>query len=324
MLQLRISAPADRSQAVEEVLRSEPTVGDLAIVRGALIDPAGDLYFADVPRENANTVIDRLRETGVQREGSIQIESVPTWISRRGFEAERQAPGTSPDAVVWSEVVQRAYDDSQLTWTYVSFMLLATLIAGIAIILDSQILVIGAMVLGPEFGPIAALGLALVRKRHMLGRIALRTLLIGFLVAILTTTLVTLGGRWFGWVTVMDVVGPRPGTQFIYTPDRWTIVVAVIAGAAGVLALTSARSGGLVGVFISVTTIPAAGNIAVALAFGVWAEVWGSLLQLVVNITGMALAGWLTLLLQERVWQRVLGRRRRRAALASGSSRPGP
>ena len=38
------------------------------------------------------------------------------------------------------------------------------------------------------------------------------------------------------------------------------LIVALIAGAAGVLALTSARAGGLTGVFISVTTIPAAGN----------------------------------------------------------------
>jgi uncharacterized membrane protein len=78
----------------------------------------------------------------------------------------------------------------------------------------------------------------------------------------------------------------------------------VIAGAAGVLALTSAKSGGLVGVFISVTTIPASGNIAVAAVFGLWSEVWGSTVTLVVNVTGMALAGWLTLALQQAVWRR--------------------
>ena len=59
--------------------------------------------------------------------------------------------------VVWAQVAQRSYDDSELNWTFLSFMSLATLIAGIAIVLDSQILVIGAMVLGPEFGAIAAL-----------------------------------------------------------------------------------------------------------------------------------------------------------------------
>ena len=71
------------------------------------------------------------------------------------------------------------------------------------------------------------------------------------------------------------------------------------------LSLTSAKLGGLSGVFISVTTIPAAGNVALGLAFGAWAEVRGSGLQLVINVVGMALAGWLTLALQRAVWSRV-------------------
>ena len=63
-------------------------------------------------------------------------------------------------------------------------------------------------------------------------------------------------------------------------------MVAVIAAAAGVLSLTSAKAGGLSGVFISVTTVPASGNIALGLAFGAWTEVTGSGLQLVLNLAG--------------------------------------
>ena len=107
------------------------------------------------------------------------------------------------------------------------------------------------------------------------------TLVAGFLLAILATTVITLMGRALGWVTLDDITGPRPGTAFIYTPDRWSVIVAIIAAAAGVLSLTSARVGGLSGVFISVTTIPAAANVALGLAFGVWTDVVGSSLQLV-------------------------------------------
>ena len=85
----------------------------------------------------------------------------------------------------------------------------------------------------------------------------------------------------------------------------------MIAAAAGVLSLTSAKAGGLSGVFISVTTVPAAGNIGVGLAFGDGAEVWGSTAQLVLNLTGMAVAGWLTLLFQQTVWSRMSARRAR-------------
>jgi uncharacterized membrane protein len=63
--------------------------------------------------------------------------------------------------------------------------------------------------------------------------------------------------------------------------------------------------GGLSGVFISVTTVPAAGNIALGIALGDLAEVSGSAVQLVVNLTGMAVAGALVLALQQTVWSRI-------------------
>ena len=190
-------------------------------------------------------------------------------------------------------------------------MSLATMLASIAIIVDSQILVIGAMVLGPEFVAIAALGLALVRRRGTLFSMAARTLLVGFVVAIALTTLLSLVARALGWVTVGDVTGERPGTDFIYSPDKWSFIVALIAAAAGVLSLTSAKVGGLSGVFISVTTVPAAGNVALGLAFGLSEEVLGSALQLALNVTGMVLAGWATLALQNVIWRRMAWHRQR-------------
>ncbi|HUP99206.1 MAG TPA: DUF389 domain-containing protein [Aeromicrobium sp.] len=177
-------------------------------------------------------------------------------------------------------------------------MALATLIAAIAIVLDSQILVIGAMILGPEFIAIAALGIALVLRQWSLFRRATTTLLCGFGFAIAVTTCATLAARGLGWVSVADVTGSRPGTAFIYTPDKWSFLVALIAAAAGVLSLTSSKASGLSGVFVSVTTIPAAANVALGIAFGLPGEIRGSSLQLALNIGGMALAGWLTLAAQ--------------------------
>jgi uncharacterized hydrophobic protein (TIGR00271 family) len=311
MLHLRISAPSDLRDDVVRRLESDPAVSSLAVLRGASLRPVGDLIFADVAREAANDVIDQLRAIGVQREGTVHVEPVDSWLSQSGFEAEVRTPGSSADAVVWVEVVQRAYEESELNWTYLSFMTLATLIAGIAIVLDSQVLVIGAMVLGPEFGAIAALGVALVRRRGLLFRLAARTLVIGFAVAIIATTLASLLGRAVGAISEHDVTGPRPGTSFIYSPDGWSVVIAVIAAAAGVLSLTSAKVSGLSGVFISVTTVPAAGNIGLGLAFGAWHEIRGSALQLLVNISSMAVAGWVTLAIQHVVWSRMSLRRAR-------------
>ncbi len=309
MLNLRIVAPAKLTDAVVQILEEDPRVSSLAVLRAAAIRPTGDLVFADIPREAANDVITRLRAVGLHREGTIEIQPVSTWLSRAGFDAEVAAPGSSADAVVWAEVTQRSYEETELNWTYLTFMTLATIIAAIAIVVDSQILVIGGMVLGPEFGAIAALGVALVRRRFALLGLAVRTLIVGFVVAIAMTTVIALAGRALGWITLDNVTGPRPHTDFIYTPDRWSFIIAVIAATAGVLSLTSRKASGLTGVFISVTTVPAGGNIALGIAFGASEAIWGSTLQLLVNISGMAVAGWAALALQHAVWSRVSVRR---------------
>ncbi|AEE46528.1 DUF389 domain-containing protein [Cellulomonas fimi] len=324
MLQLRVSVPTALAGAVVDVLRDDPAVSALAVGQGTSLRPDGDVVTADVAREAADDVVERLLALDVQQVGTIELVPVETWVSRAGWEAEQLAPGASADSVVWPQVVLRAYDDTELTWTFFSFMTLATMLASIAIIVDSQVVVIGAMVLGPEFGAVAALGVALVRRRWRLLRRAALALLVGFVVAIALAAAAALLLRVAGWVTLDDVSGPRPGTDFIYRPDRWSIVVALIAGAAGVLSLTSSRLGGLTGVFISVTTIPAAGNVALGLAFGLPEEIGGSVLQLVVNITGMAVAGWLTLVVQQTVWRHASVRRARFTARFGRNAGHGP
>lgn len=305
MLRLTITTPSELTEAVTDVLAGSDTVSVLSVARGVALKPEGDLVRANVAREGADHIIDQLRRLGVHEQGCIEIEAVTTWVSWPGYQVDERTPGSSADAMVWPQVAQSSYDDTELNWTFLSFMILATLIAAIAIVVDSQILVIGAMVLGPEFGAVAALGLGLVRRRALLFFAAVRALVVGFAVAICLTTVFGLASRALGWVPAQALLGKDPSTAFIYSPTKWSVIVAVLAGAAGVLSLTSERVGGLSGVFISVTTIPAAGNIALGLAFGQWAEVRGSGLQLLVNLSGMALAGWLTLALKQALWSRV-------------------
>lgn len=311
VLHLRIFCPTHLVTPVLELLRDDPAVSELAHFPGTSVRPPGDLVLASVAREAANDLMTQLHGLGVHDEGSVQFEPVRAWMSKAGLAAQQLSPGSGADTVVWAEVTQQAYEDSEANWTFMSLMSLAVLIAGVAIVMDSQILVIGAMVIGPEFGAIAALGVALVRRRYQLLGRSLRTLAGGFTVGIAVTVAAALVARGLGWVTTADVIADRPGTGFIYTPDRWSFIVAMIAAAAGVLALTSSRVGGLSGVFISVTTIPAAANIALGLTFGLAHEVWGSVMQLVLNVAGMALAGWLTLAVQQVVWQRVSEHRAR-------------
>ncbi|MFD0523156.1 DUF389 domain-containing protein [Paractinoplanes durhamensis] len=100
------------------------------------------------------------------------------------------------------------------------------------------------------------------------------------------------------------LLADRPLTSFIWQPDALSWLVGFLAGIAGMLSLTSAKAGTLVGVLISVTTVPAAANAAVALAYGVTDEAAGSAVQLFVNLAAIVVAGVLTLLVQRVAWRR--------------------
>jgi len=72
-------------------------------------------------------------------------------------------------------------------------------------------------------------------------------------------------------------------------PDKWSVNVAIMGGPCnGVLSLTSAMTGGLSGVSISMTTVPTADNRALGLTLAVAHEGFGSTLQLALSLSGMA------------------------------------
>jgi uncharacterized hydrophobic protein (TIGR00271 family) len=214
------------------------------------------------------------------------------------------APGEPDDGVVWDIVENRVRGESKLTWAYCSFLTLATLIAGTGRLLDQPILIVGAMVVGPEFSPVAAICLALARPRLSLLPRATRTLVVGFLIAIAVAAPLWFVGTALGLVSPQDAASGEL-TKFIISPDIWSFIIALLAGVAGVLSLTTSKSGPLVGVFISVTTVPAVGTIALCIGAGVWSEVNNAALQLGVNILGMLVSGTLALLVQRLVWSRV-------------------
>jgi uncharacterized hydrophobic protein (TIGR00271 family) len=302
VLHLRLIVPPDRCEEVTRYLMEARAATNLARFHGAAVSPAGDLIQCDVAREAASEVLARLREIGLDRDGSIAVEQIDVSLSRAAERAEAQAPGMGGDAVVWEEVEAKTGEESDLSVTYLAFMSVATMIAGFGVLLDQPILIIGAMVVGPEFGPLAGLCVAIVTRRAAEARQSLLALLVGFPVGILVTILLTWVLTACGLVERSMLTAHRPLTDFIYQPDALSFVVAFLAGVAGTLSLTSAKSGALIGVLISVTTVPSAANAAVATAYGVWHEALGSLAQLGLNLSGIVTASLLVLLVQRQVW----------------------
>lgn len=308
MLHLRIIAPPDQSDAVADLLAADAGVTHLAVLSGAARQPAGDLILCDVVRESADGVFQGLQQLGVEVRGGIAADDVELTLSRAADRAAEKAPGSGADALVWDEIAAKTGEQTELSGTFLVLIVVATMIAGTGVLLDQPILIVGAMVVGPEFGPLAALCVALLRRRmNVIGR-SVQALVVGFLVAMVTTVLSTWALTATGLVNRAMLLAERPLTDFIWRPDALSWVVGLLAGVAGMLSLTSKKSGSLVGVLISVTTVPAAANVAVAAAYGVWREAAGSALQLLINLCAIVLAGLLTLAVQQLWWWNVARR----------------
>ncbi|MGK5630693.1 DUF389 domain-containing protein [Streptomyces sp. URMC 123] len=304
MLHFRLMVPADRTEQVVTLLEGTVGTTHLAVLPGAARDPAGDLVLCDVAREAADGLLDELRRLGIDDSGAIAVENIDLSLSKRALEAKVAAPGEGADAVLWEQLEGATQEESTLSVTFLAFLALATMIAACGVVLDNAILIVGAMAVGPEFGPLAGLCTALVRRAPLLAWRSLGTLIVGFAVAMAATTLFGLFMDAVGLFEESALRAERPNTNFVYRPDWFSFVVAFLAGIAGTLSLTSAKSGALVGVAISVTTVPAAANAAVALGYGQYRQAWGSTEQLLLNLLGIVLAGTLTLLVQKALWAR--------------------
>lgn len=317
MLHLRIVSPHGNTGEVVEVLERTDSICNIVVVEGVARRPDGDLVLCDVPREDASVVLADLRNLGIHHEGSIAVEAIETELSDEMARAVEAARGFAADAVVWEEVTQRTSESSELSVSFALFMMLAALIASVGIFLDSAILIVGAMVVGPEFGPIAGICVAVLqRRRHLAGRSAL-ALGAGFPLAIGAVVVAALFFRHTGLVSEDFATDEHEFAELISKPDFFAFFVAFCAGIVGMLSLTTAKSAALVGVFISITTIPAAANAGISAAYGDWATFWGSLGQLVVNLSAILIAGTLTLVVERVMYAR--RRRRHVEALARSS-----
>jgi uncharacterized hydrophobic protein (TIGR00271 family) len=302
VIHLRIVAPEEVAHRALEVLDASPAVLNIVHLHGVARKPDGDVILCDVAREEASVIIGDLKELDIPRVGSIAVEEVDTAISDAAVEAEKAAPGLPSDAVVWEEVEQRTSENTELSVGFVLFMVLAMQIGAVGILLDQPILIVGAMVVGPEFGPLAGLSVAIVQRRPEFARRSLMALGVGFPIGIVMALAVTLFYKWTGLAPDDFSTATHNLTGFISNPDFFSFTVAFAAGIVGMLSLTNAKSGALIGVLISVTTIPAASNIGVAAAYDDWGQAGGAAAQLGINLTTIVLAGVLTLYVQRRYY----------------------
>jgi uncharacterized hydrophobic protein (TIGR00271 family) len=281
------------------LLLAEPGATHVTVLPGVAVQPVGDVVEADVTRESVDGVLSSLRGLGIDRAGGVTLGTIDTTLSDAADAAEQAAPGDPMDAVIWEEVVARTGEESRLSISFQVFLTIACLLAAIGAITDSSVTVVGAIVLGPEFGPLAAVAVGAVLRHGDLVKRGVVALGVGFPLAMAVTAAASVLFDALGLLSTA-ALDNLDQVDFIYKVGPFSFIVALLAGAAGMLALTSAKSASLVGVFISVTTVPAAAFAAVALVEGHYAQALGSAAQLAINVIGIVVAAVAVLVVSRR------------------------
>jgi uncharacterized hydrophobic protein (TIGR00271 family) len=164
------------------------------------------------------------------------------------------------------------------------------------------------MVVCPDYGAIANIALGINKGNRQRVRRGVAALATGFSAAIVATFIFSLVIRALGKVPRPYTLGLRPVANLINSPNLFSVVVAVLAGLVGVISLTESRANTLIGVFISVTTIPAAADVGVSSALHTRGEALGSLAQLLLNVSVLVVVGSVALRLQRQIWRRITAR----------------
>jgi hypothetical protein len=151
---------------VLQELADDPGVTHITVDRGAATEPPGDLVACEVVRASVNPLIRRLRSAGVSERGGITMTELAAVVSTAADRAQAEILTPEIDTIVWEEVSARTSDDSTFSVSFGVLMVLAGIIAAVAVLTNNPVLIVGAMIVSPDYGPMAALSVALVNRAY--------------------------------------------------------------------------------------------------------------------------------------------------------------
>jgi uncharacterized hydrophobic protein (TIGR00271 family) len=303
VLHVRVASPPDVTGRLVGTLAADAGVLNLVVLTGTGW-PDGDTVQFDLRTASANAVLQQLRDLRLDGPGAVVVARVDAPLSDPDGPAGWRGLFHAEVAPVWEMVEAGISSDARYPPSFFALLVIAGLIACVGILTNSQILVVGAMVVGPEYQAIIAVALGLERHRPAPVRRGLLALLGGFVLAIAASVVFGVAIRWSGHTPEAFLYGVRPVSSLIDEPNLFSVIVAALAAIVGVVSLTESRANALTGVFISVTTIPAAGALGLSMAYQDWGRAQGSAVQLLLNVGLLILVGAAALRVQRLIWRR--------------------
>jgi uncharacterized hydrophobic protein (TIGR00271 family) len=285
VLELRIHVPSEAADAIVERLARTPGLSHLTM--SPMVDASRVVVAAELDPAHADAILAKLDAIGLTADSTL--------IRHRTIPIGEQA-GRLDEGFVWTDLVAEARVSSRAAPRFLALMAVAGVIAAMGILDTNTILIVGAMAVSPDLLPIVAACVGAAGRRPRLFVRGFGSLAIGMTTAAVAAGTATLALIAIGWTERSNT----PEATFLgalLSVNITSIIIATAAGVAGMLAFET-RASAAVGVAISVTTIPAAAFVGVALAYGSVSGAARGLWVLTLNVVCLLAGGTATVLVQ--------------------------
>lgn len=287
---VQITIPSGKREAVLGALEDEGV--DYVVSDETSHRDYAAIAYVPLPTTAVEPILDAVRDAGLGDESYTVILDANTVVSRRFEELEERyaADEEAEDRIAREELMAAASDLAPSTSVFVAMTIVSALIATAGLLLDSPAVVVGSMVIAPLIGPAMAASVGTVVDDQELFRRGVRLQVGGLVLAVLAATAFATLVRYGNLVPPLEELFTIPEIEERVAPDVLSLVVALGAGAAGALSLTSGVSSAIVGVMIAVALLPPAATVGIGIAWADPLTTLGSSVLLLVNVISINFA----------------------------------
>lgn len=203
--------------------------------------------------------------------------------------ANEDDPSTPDRRLHREELYSGLYDEAKLTRNHLLLVVLAAIVAALGLMRNSEVILVGAMVIAPLLGPQLAMAFAGVMGDWSLLRQALGTTFSSVVVGLAASACI-------GFFTNVDP--SASSMELLTSPGIMDLLVALAAGAAGTLCFTMGQATAVVGVMVAAALMPPLAAAGLLLGQDNWAGALAALALFAANIVGINAAGMAVCLYQ--------------------------
>ena len=241
--------------------------------------------------ERVKTLVDDLKQKFPDLEDwQLLILSVETKSTQANSTSSPSSKTNKDNRLHKKEIYHQISQSIRLDTTEVSLVILATAIAAIGLVQNSEVVIIGAMVIAPLLKPNMALGVATTFGDLSL---AMRTIRVGLIEISISLVLSILLGILVPVNLGMNEIAIRTSVHFS------DVILAFASGVAGAISLTVGEQKAVVGVMVSVALLPPLVVLGMLIGSMLWESAIETAVLVSTNIVCLNLAAIATFWLQD-------------------------